>query len=143
MPTARCEDVAKLDVSNQTIRTAHRTFAFHNGIAVNSDGSVERWKATIEKDSVIRPAPDVVVRFLLIHDSHEMGSGWRYYATCLRCANGEIQEVFHRDGLSLRVDNLDSTAIQVSLMATPGDPIRKHWSYVWDRGTAKFVLAPR
>src|ERR1700730_14904332 len=104
-----CEDVTKLDVRNQTIRTAQRTFAFHDGIAVNYDSPPDQdakhsqpdWKATIEKDCIIQPAPNVVVRFLLIHDSHETGSGWRYYATGLRCSSGEMQEVFQRDGLSL------------------------------------------
>src|ERR1700690_1235377 len=102
---AGCEDVTKLDVKNQTIRTAQRTFAFHEGIALNYDSPRAQngkhpqpdWKAAIERDSIIQPAPNVVVRFLLIHDSHETGSGWRYYATGFRCASGAMQEVFHRD----------------------------------------------
>ncbi len=147
--TLRCDDVTKLDFRNLVLRTAQRTFAFHNGIAVHYDSPPEQdpehsqpdWKAEIEKDSAIQPAPSVVVRFLLIHDSHETGSGWRYYATGLRCSGGKLQEVFHRDGLSLRVDRLDSTTISIGLNLTPGAPIRKHWSYTWDRNTSKYVLS--
>lgn len=138
-----CADVRKLDVGNQTIRTAQRTFAFHRGIAWNHDGALEQWKATIEKDSVIEPAPNVVVRLLVIHDSHETGSGWRYYATAFRCSGTEMQEVFQRDGLSLRMDRIDSTGIQVSLRVTPGDASRKHWSYTWDRGASKYGLSSK
>ena len=148
-PVVGCDDVEKLDFRNLTIRTAQRTFDFHNGIAVNYDDPTEAdkehfppdWKAEIEKDSIIQPAPDVVVRFLLIHDSHETGSGWRYYATGLRCSGGRLQEVFHRDGASLSVDRLDSTTISVGLNVTPGDPIRKYWSYTWDRDRSKYVLS--
>ena len=148
-PGVRCDDVTKLDSGNLTIRTAQRTFTFHNGIAVSYEDPTETdkehfppdWKAEIEMDTIIQPAPDVVVRFLLIHDSHETGSGWRYYATGLRCSGGRLQEVFHRDGASLSVDRLDSTTINVGLNVTPGDPIRKYWSYTWDRDTSKYVLS--
>jgi hypothetical protein len=150
MPAVRCEDVTKLDFRNLVIRAGHRTFAFHNATAVNYDRPPEEqdpehsqpdWKAEIEKDSVIHPEPDVVVRFLLIHDSHETGSGWRYYAMGFRCSGGKLQQVFHLDGMSLSVDRLDSTTISVSLNVTPGKPIRKHWSYSWDRGTSKYILS--
>ena len=148
-PTVRCDDVTKLDFRNLIIRTAQRTFACHNGIAVNYDSPPEQdaehsqtdWKAEIEKDSIIEPAPNVVVRFLLIHDSHGTGSGWRYYAMGLRCSAGKLQEVFRRDGLSLRVDRLDSTAIRIGFNVTPSEPIRKHWSYSWDRNASKYVLS--
>ena len=87
-----------------TIRTAKRVFAFRKGVAMNCDSpqpcdkqSQPDWEAEIEKDIVVRPDPNVVVRFLLIHDSHVKGSGWRYYLTGLRCSNGKIQEIFHRD----------------------------------------------
>jgi hypothetical protein len=148
----RCDDVTKLDVRNLAIRTALRTFAFHSGIAVSDDGyrdppeqdpgsSQPDWIAEIEKDSIIRPAPGIVVRFLLIHDSHQTGSGWRYCATAVRCSHGKLQEVFHRDGASLSVDRLDSTAISVGLNTVPGKPVRKHWSYTWDRSVSKYVLS--
>ncbi len=148
-PAVRCDDVTKLDFRNLIVRTAQRMFAFHNGIAVNYDSRLEQdaehsqpdWKADIEKDSIIQPAPNVVVRFLLIHDSHETGSGYRYYATGLRCSGGKLQEVFHRDGLSMRVDRLDSTTISIGLNVTSGESIRKHWSYTWDRNSDKYVLS--
>src|SRR5882724_10276393 len=68
-PGVQCDDVTKLDSRNLTILTAQHTFAFHNGIAVNYDDPTETdkdhfppdWKAEIEKDSIIQPAPDVVV----------------------------------------------------------------------------------
>jgi len=128
--------VTKLDVENFTIRTAQRTFAFHNGVALNyesprvqdAERSPPDWKSGDCEDNVIQPAPNVVVRFILIHDSHETGSGWRYYATGFRCSGGNLQEVFRRHGLSLSVDRLDSATIGVSLNLTPGSPIRKHWS---------------
>jgi|SRR5882762_12756 len=101
-PIARCDDVTKLDFRNLIVRTARRTFAFQNGIALNYDSRPDQgakpsqpdWKAEIEKDTVIQPAPNVAVRFLLIRDSHETGSGWRYYATGLGCSGGKLQEVF-------------------------------------------------
>src|SRR5260370_23518003 len=149
IPALRCDDVTKLDFRNLVIRTAHNTFAFHNGIAANYDSPPELapehsqpdWKAEIVKDSILQPEPGVVVRFLLIHNSHETGTGWRYYATGLRCSGGKLEEVFHRDGLSLGVDRLDSTTISIGLNVTPGEPIRKHWSYTWDRSTSKYVLS--
>jgi hypothetical protein len=147
-PALQCDDVTKLDVRNLMIRTAQRTFAFHNGIAVNydwppdqdTDYSKPDWKAEIEKDSVIQRAPNVVVRFLLIDDSHATGSGWRFYLSGFRCSGGKLQEIFHRDGMSLRVDRLDSTTLSVSLNVIPGEPTRKHWSYTWDRNTSQYVL---
>jgi hypothetical protein len=131
----RCDDVAGLDFGNLTIRTAGRRLAFRNGVAA---AHVD-WKAEIEKDAVVKPAPNVLVRFLLIHDSHEAGSGWRYYLTGLRCSSGNLIEVFHRDGLSLGVDRLDSTAITISLNGTPGEATRKHWSYSWDRSASGYA----
>ena len=148
-PPQRCDAVMKLDFENLPVHTARRKFAFRNGVAVNFDLPPERsdresppdWKARIEKDTVVQPAPDVVVRFLLIHDSHVTGSGWRYYLTGLRCSSGKLQEVFHRDGLSLGIERLDSTSIIISLNGTPGDAVRKRWSYTWDRSASKYVLS--
>ena len=146
-PAGRCSDVTKLDVRNLTIRTAQREFAFHKGIAINSDGfqapeqSTPDWKAEIVEDKIIHPTPNVVVRFLVIHDSHESGSGWQIYATGLVCAAGKLHEVFHRDGMSLDVDRLDSTTINVSLNVIPGKPTRKHFSYTWDLNTSKYLLS--
>ena len=144
-------DVARLDVRNTTIRTDQRTFAFHNGMAVNCDAPPEEgagqhqpdWQAEIEQDRLLRPAPNVTLRFLLIHDSHVTGSGWLYYATAFRCSNGKLQEVFQRHGLSLRVERLSANRIDVSMMTTPGKDVRERWSYVWDPEQSRYVLSPR
>jgi predicted nucleotidyltransferase len=144
-------DVARLDVRNTTIRTDRRTFAFHNGIAVNYDAPPEEgagqhqpdWQAEIEQDRLLRPAPNVTLRSLLIHDLHVTGSGWQYYATAFRCSNGKLQEVFQRHGLSLRIDRLSANRIDVSMMTTPGKNVRERWSYVWDPEQSRYVLSPR
>ena len=137
-----CDDITKLDVHNLTIHAAQRTFAFHNGVAesgpleqVPAGGKMEmrhEWKAEIEKDTVVRPASDVVVRFLLINDSHETGSGWRYYLIGLRCSEGRLEQVFLRDGMSLTVDRLDASGVDVGLTENPADSPRKQWLYTWD-----------
>ena len=90
------------------------------------------WKAEIEKDTIVRPAPDAVVRFLLIDNSHETGSGWHYYLIGFRCSGGKLEQVFLRDGMSLTVDRLDATGVTVELAETLGDSTRKHWLYTWD-----------
>lgn len=144
-----CIDVARLDIKNSTIRTAQRTFSFHNGVAANYDDPAQAgaapsqpdWKAEIEKDVVVRPAPNVVVRVLLIHDSHETGSGWRYFATGVRCSKGKLEEVFQRDGMSLSVEGVDSKNIRISLNAVSGKPTRTYWSYAWDVDKSKYALA--
>jgi hypothetical protein len=148
-PVLPCDDVTKLDFRNLTFQVGPRTFAFHEGVAVNYDGrdgqagrySQPDWKAEIEKDSVIQPVPDVVVRFLLIHDVHVTGSGWRYYATGYHCSGGKLQEVIHREGMSLRVERLDSVSIDISLDPLPGKARRKLCSYIWDRSSRKYVLS--
>lgn len=91
-------------------------------------------------DDVVQPAPNVIVRFLLISDSHETGSGWRYYATGFRCFENRLQEVFHRDGLSLSIDRLDSNTVRVGLNVESDKSARSHWSYAWDRKTSKYVI---
>ena len=144
-----CIDVARLDIKNSTIRTAQRTFSFYNGVAANYDDPAQAgaapsqpdWKAEIEKDVVVRPAPNVVVRVLLIHDSHETGSGWRYFATGVRCSKGKLEEVFQRDGMSFSVEGVDSKNIRISLNAVSGKSTRTHWSYVWDVEKSKYALA--
>lgn len=148
-PVLPCDDVTKLDFKNLTFRVGLRTFAFHDGVAANYDDpdgqsgrySQPDWKAEIEKDSVIRPVPDVVVRFLLIHDVHVTGSGWRYYAAGYRCSGGKLQEVIHHEGMSLRVERLDSASIDICLDAIPGKARRKSCSYIWDRNSGKYVLS--
>jgi len=137
-----CDDITKLDVPNLTIQAAQRTFAFHNGVAENGPleqvsiggqtGSRHEWRAAIEKDTIVRPSPDAVVRFLLINDSHETGSGNRFYLIGLRCSGGKLEQVFLREGLSLTVDRLDAIGVTVGLTVNQGDSTRKHWLYKWD-----------
>src|SRR5260370_10211451 len=147
--TAKCADFTRLDVRNLRIRTAQRTFVFHDGIGMNRDGPPEQdserlqpdWKAEIEQQFILEPAPDVAVWLLLIHDSHITGSGWRYYATAFRCNGGKLEEVFHRDGLSLRLDYLTSVTIRVSLNTMPGESTRTYLSYTWDDHKSRYVLS--
>jgi hypothetical protein len=137
-----CNDITKLDVHNLTIHAAQRIFVFHNGVAENGPleqvsigGQTEsrhEWKAEIERDTIVRPSSDAVVRFLLIHDSHQTGSGWRYYLIGLRCSEGRLEQVFLRDGMSLTVDQLDAAGVDVGLTENPGDSTRKQWRYTWD-----------
>ena len=147
----RCGDITRLDFRNLTIHSGSRTFAFNNGTAANYDSPPESeqdrkpdWRAEIERDTVVQPDPNVSVRFLVIHDSHETGSGWRYFISGYRCSDGELREVFHRDGLSLTIDRLDSNGIHVSSLVgvnpTTGQKIRKWWSYIWDRSRSKYVI---
>ena len=75
------------------------------------------------------------------HDSHTTGSGWRIYLTGFLCEDGKLREVFHRSGMSLTDDCVDSTVISVSLNVVPDKPIRKHYSYTWDVNTSKYMLS--
>jgi hypothetical protein len=147
----RCGDIRRLDFKNLTIHSGSRTFAFNNGTAANYDSPLESeqerkpdWRAEIKRDTVVQPDPNVSVRFLVIHDRHETGSGWRYFISGYRCSDGELREVFHRDGLSLTIDRLDSTGINVSSLVgvnpTTGQKVRKWWSYIWDRSRSKYVI---
>jgi hypothetical protein len=139
-----CDSVRTIDFNNLTISCGDRTFAFNDGTALNYDRPGESgppdWKAEFERDTVVEPTPGVSVRFLLIHDSHETGSGWRYHLVAYRCSNGTLQQVFHRDGLSLKIDHLDSSTITVSLNPVPGQTVTTHWSYVWDQQRSTYGL---
>ncbi len=148
-----CADINRLDFRNLTIRSGTRTFVFKGGTATHSDSPSEPgqnrtpdWTAKIERDTVVQPEPGTSVRFLVIHDNHLTGSGWRYYISGYRCAEGALSEVFHRDGRSLAVDLLSSDGIDVSSLVgvspTPAQEIRKRWSYIWDRGRSGYVLSP-
>jgi hypothetical protein len=140
-----CHDVRTVDFRNLTITYGERTFAFKNGTALNRDlpgtSAVPDWRAKIEHDAVVQPAPGVFVRFLLIHDVHESGSGWRYYLVGYRCSNGRLQEVFARDGLSLGIDRLESSELTVRMDTTPGDAVTKCWSYAWDRDKSGYIVS--
>ena len=54
------------------------------------------------------------------------------YRIGLRCSAGRIQEVFHREGLSLTVDRVDSTAVAVSQVEKVGDSKKFRWIYAWN-----------
>jgi len=91
----RCGDITRLDFKNLTINSGSRTFAFDNGTAANydspSDPERDRkpdWRAEIERDTVVQPDPKVSARFLVIHDNHETGSGWRYFISGYQCSDG-------------------------------------------------------
>jgi hypothetical protein len=99
------------------------------------------WQAGIEQDRILRPVPNVTLRFLLIPDSQLTGSGRQFYATAFRCSKGKLQEVFQRHGLSQRVERLSANRIDVNMMTTPGKGVRERWSYVWDPERFRDVLA--
>jgi hypothetical protein len=144
--------VETLDVRNVTLRTAGRTFAFRDGVAYGFELPPEARKrekaelgsevqpdfeARIEQDEVLRPAPGVAVRLFLIHDSHLTGSGWRYYATAVRCGNGKLVEVFHEDGLTLKVE-VQGQQIRTSRLSSG----RRLWrSYWWNAADSRYVQA--
>jgi hypothetical protein len=115
-----CDDVTTLDFGNLTIASGTRKFVFKDGTALNhdakGDSSDADWKAEIARDTVVQPAPGVTVRFLLIHDSHMTGSGWRYYLLGYCCSNSKLQEVFRRDGLSLEVERTGRSCCALLLM---------------------------
>jgi hypothetical protein len=148
---ANCDDITKLDFRNLNFRAAGRILAFHNGVAESGPSeqisvagqadSRHEWKAEIEQDSVLRPTADVSVRFLLIHDSHQTGSGWRFYLLGFRCSGGKLEEVFHREELSLSVERLDATGVTVGMVAKDGGSNREYWQYNWNG--QRYVLASK
>jgi hypothetical protein len=149
-PVADCSDLSTLDFKNLTVTVTGRTFAFHYGKATNSDSPGDEkpdWEATIEKDSMVSPAPGVETRFLLIDDSHVTGTGSWLYLVGFRCEPtnsrlhaGYLQRVFESKALSLSVERLDGRSVVVSTQPFPGKPTKKHFSYKWKSGTGKFVL---
>jgi hypothetical protein len=143
--------VEKLDGRNLTLRTAGRTFAFRNGVAHGFElppdarererlelGSAVRpdFEARIERDEVLQPAPGLAVRLFLIHDSHVTGSGWRYYATAVRCARGKLVEVFHEDGRTLKVQ-VEAPRIRVSRIQESGKPVTT--TYRWSASERRYL----
>lgn len=145
-----CNDISKIDVRNMNLRVFDRTFSFHNGVAWNdaesdSPGNQNEqqfaWKAEIEQDAVVQPSSDTVVRFLLIHDSHQTGSGWQNYVVGLRCAGGQVHNVFQKRGLSLKIVRLDSSEVSVENFRNRGDAKPVIQSYFWNG--EKYVAANR
>jgi len=148
-----CHDVTKLDFTNLTIsnRIHHNTrqLAFKNGVALGyDDPEIEKsgppdWKAEIERDTVVQPAPGISVRFLLIYQHHLTGTGWNYWLVGYSCSNGRLRQVFSRDGLSLKIERLDDSGIVVSKLLKYGSPIETHWSYIWEKAQLNYVLASK
>jgi hypothetical protein len=122
-----CNSVRTSDINYLTIACGDRIFDFIDGTALNYDrpggSGTPDWKAKFERDTVVEPNPGVAVRLLLIRDSHETGRRWRYYLVAYRCSNGRLQQVVHRDGLSLKIDRLDSSTITVSLNTVSGQKL--------------------
>ena len=81
------------------------------------------------------------MQLLVLWDTHQTGSGQRYYATGFRCVAGKLQEVFQRRGASLYHDRVNSTAIVVGKSVVSGKPVRKHWIYVWNSAGVRYVVS--
>ena len=110
-----CSDIRLLNTKNATLQSGSRVFRFRSGTAVNYDDPPPGvndpkpdWIAEIEQDQVVQPEVGVELRFVMIHDSHETGSGWRYYLSGFQCSGGRLREVFHRDGMSLSIDEMST-----------------------------------
>jgi hypothetical protein len=139
----RCTDIRKVDFKNISLDMGDAVLDFHNGVASEFDESEPQtleWEATFRKDLTIDAAPDTPVRFVLIHDNHMGGSGWRFYLVGYRCLQGKMQRVFKREGLSLAIDRIDAQAVVVALQTVPGSPATKHFSYVWNDKISKYEL---
>jgi hypothetical protein len=85
-------------------------FDFHNAVASEFDElkpTALEWEATITKDLTIEVAPDTPVRFVLIHNNHLGGSGWRLLALmhmlssshCTRCPEAPLRNSFPMSGI--------------------------------------------
>ena len=146
-----CTDITNLDVRNTTLQVAGRTFVFHNGVAKkgplesvpngNEKELRHEWKAAIEQDTVVRPAPDTTIRFLLIDDSHETGSGWRFYLVGFRCYEGQLQQVFSKQGLTLKIDHLDASGVTIRRVEQ-GNTAPTVVTYVWNGKQYKLRKLP-
>jgi hypothetical protein len=140
-----CTDIKAVDFKNTTIQYGTRTFAFHDGVALNYDmpevSRVPDWKAEIIRDQTVEPTAGTYIRFLLIEDNHETGSGSYNYLIGFRCSAGKVSEVFRRKGISLGLDRLDDSGVTVGLNPIYGKLVRKHWAYVWDRETQKYRIS--
>lgn len=148
--TTPCQDVTRLDFKNLTIsNTIHhntRRLAFKDGIALTYDDPMTKnsspdWKAEIERDTAIHPSSGTTVRFLSVHESHLTGSGWNYWLVGYSCSNGQLRQVFSRDGLSLKIERLDNSGIVVSKIMKDSSRTATHWTYVWDMKLSTYVLA--
>jgi hypothetical protein len=147
---APCKDSTKLDFESLTISNGihHniRQLTFKNGVALTHDGTETQkshpaWKSEFRRDTVVRPESGTVIRFLLIYDSPLTGSGWNYWLVGYKCTDGHLQQVFSRDGLSLKIERLDDSEIVVSKSLTYRSLVRTYWSYVWDKNRSTYILS--
>lgn len=148
-----CADVRVLDVNNLTFESGKYLFTFHRGKAHSWDspdqGSEQEkpdWQAKIERDKIVSPALGIRIRFLLIDNIHETGTGWHYHLVGFRCAplnstsDQRLLKVFDRQGMSLRVENLDDHSVTISVATVRDKPTREHWLYEWDTTKEAFSL---
>jgi hypothetical protein len=110
-----CRDIRSLDFRNTIIRTSPidenelkgqfntssgaETFKFKNGVseefldeAQRKAGTPES-RATISTDSVLTPAPGVVVRFLVVTWGHQ-GPGGHSFVLGFVCRDRAVQQIF-------------------------------------------------
>jgi hypothetical protein len=143
-----CDDITMVDYKNSRIDVGEhggtRILVFHNGEALQygDDEGLPKaidWRATIEEDINVDAAVNVPVRFLLIHDSHEGGSGWRYYLLGYMCFDGNMRRVFERDAMSLHIDTIGSQGLVISLNLNTHKAVREHFLYVWDSDHSRYT----
>jgi hypothetical protein len=110
-----CRDIRSIDFRNAVIRTSTtdeneltglfntsfgaETFKFKNGVseefldeAQRKAGTPES-RATISRDSVLTPAPGVVVRFLVVTWGHQ-GPGGHSFVLGFVCRDRVVQQIF-------------------------------------------------
>ena len=139
----QCSDIRKIDFQNIRIDVGDTGLDFQNGVASSFDElepKILEWEATFRENITIDVAPDIPVRFALIHNNHVGGSGWRFYLVGYRCFQGKMKRVFKQEGLSLAIDRIDAHAVVVTLHTVPGSPTTKYFSYVWNAKTSKYEL---
>ena len=56
-------------------------------------------------------------------------------------AEMDMDEVIRPSGASLYPDRADSTAIVAGLNIVSGKPMRKHWIYVWNPASSRYVVS--
>jgi hypothetical protein len=92
-----CTDIRAVDFKNTAIQYGSRAFASHDGVALNYDmpevSSAPDWKAEIIRDQTVEPTAGTYIRFLLIEDDHETGSGTHIWLLGYRCSSGKLKEV--------------------------------------------------
>lgn len=149
---APCVAIENVDFQNASFESGGHVFSFHHGKAFSRDcENCEQqeprpdWEATIEKDILVSPSPGMEVRFLLVHDVHQTGTGWWYYLMGFRCAPSAeasgakpLLKVFDRKAMFLRVEELTDRNVKVSVVVGKG--VKRHYMYAWDSGTRTYAL---